>query len=158
MEKVFTVRFINGSELMQTYEDVAYGSDIEYDETPVYNGVGNPGDYVFNGWSPLPENIIGDADCYAQFEFVGMYFRQYLQDSLTYYEEDTITAIGAYAFAGLTNLAHIRMAALLSVPESGFRGDVGLTDVDLPAALATNANAFTGGTVLTGLTSFLNSR
>ena len=149
--KIFTVRFFNGSELLATFTNVAYGADVEYSETPIYNGVGNPGDYVFNGWSPMPENIVADTDCYAQFEFVGMYFRQYLEDSLTYYEENTLTSIGSHAFAGLTNLAGIKLGALLSIPEGCFKGTSSLVSVDLPAALATNSSAFTTNAVMTSL-------
>ena len=62
VEKTFTVRFYNGSTLLATYTDVAYGSDIDYDVVPVYNGPGNAGDYLFIVWYPLPENITSDTD------------------------------------------------------------------------------------------------
>ena len=142
-EKVFTVRFFNGTELLATYSNVAYGSTIEYNETPVYNGVGNPGDYVFTGWSVLPENITSDLDCYAQFQFVGLYFRQFMNGTLLAYEDtDNLETIGIYAFAGENNLVSVSMPSLTAVPENCFRGNDALTDVSFPKVLATNNNSF----------------
>ena len=142
-EKVFTVRFFNGDELMATFANVAYGSTIEYDEIPVYNGVGNPGDYQFIGWSEVPENITADMDLYAQFQFVGLYFRQFMNGTLLAYEDtDNLETIGAFAFAGENNLVSVSMPALTAVPESCFRGNAALTDVNLPKVLATNNYSF----------------
>ena len=143
VEKTFTVRFFNGNELMATFANVAYGSTIEYDEIPVYNGVGNPGDYQFIGWSVMPENITADLDCYAQFQFVGLYFRQFMNGTLLTYEDtDNLETIGIYAFAGENNLVSVSMPSLTAVPESCFRGSAALTDVSLPKVLATNNNSF----------------
>ena len=142
-EKVFTVRFFNGDELMTTFANVAYGSTIEYEEIPVYNGVGNPGDYQFIGWSEVPENITADMDLYAQFQFVGLYFRQFMNGTLLAYEDtDNLETIGAFAFAGENNLVSVSMPALTAVPESCFRGNAALTDVNLPKVLATNNYSF----------------
>lgn len=142
-EKVFTVRFFNGNELLATFTNVAYGSTIEYEDVPVYNGVGNPGDYQFVGWSEIPENITSDMDLYAQFQFVGLYFRQFMNGTLLAYEDtDNLETIGAFAFAGENNLVSVSMPALTAVPESCFRGNVALTDVNLPKVLATNNYSF----------------
>lgn len=142
-EKVFTVRFFNGDELMATFANVAYGSTIEYDEIPVYNGVGNPGDYQFIGWSEVPENITADMDLYAQFQFVGLYFRQFMNGTLLAYEDtDNLGTIGIYAFAGEQNLVSVSIPALTAVPASCFRGTAALTDVNLPKVLATNNYSF----------------
>lgn len=142
-EKVFTVRFFNGDELLATFANVAYGSTIDYDEIPVYNGVGNPGDYQFIGWSELPENITADMDLYAQFQFVGLYFRQFMNGTLLAYEDtDNLETIGIYAFAGEQNLVSVSMPALTAVPISCFRGTAALTDVNLPKVLATNNYSF----------------
>ena len=142
-EKVFTVRFFNGDELLATFTNVAYGSSIEYEDVPVYNGVGNPGDYQFVGWSEVPENITSDMDLYAEYQFVGLYFRQFMNGTLLAYEDtNNLESIGIYAFAGLQNLVSVSMPKLTAVPESCFRGTVALTDVDLPKALATNNYSF----------------
>lgn len=72
----YTVRFYNGSTLLQTVQNVAYGSSAKYTgKMPVKPGVDKPEDYEFSGWSPSPSNIRGDTSCYAQFVFTG-----YIQD------------------------------------------------------------------------------
>ena len=142
-EKVFTVRFFNGSELLATFTDVAYGSSIEYNETPVYNGVGNPGDYVFSGWSVLPENITSDLDCYSEYQFVGLYFRQLMNSTLIAYEDkDNLETIADYAFAGERSLVSVSMPMLTALPANCFRGCTALMDVNFPKVLATNDYSF----------------
>ena len=152
VEKTFTVRFYNGNTLVATYTDVAYGADVEYDTEPTYNGAGNANDYIFIGWDPLPENITADTDCVAQYQFVGMYFRQFMTDTLSYYEDtNSLTAIGDYAFAGLTNLRSVSMPSLTAVPPYGFAGTTNLEAVSLPSVLAANENAFSYITAMTVL-------
>ena len=142
-EKVFTVRFFNGTELLATYSNVAYGSTIEYNETPVYNGVGNPGDYVFTGWSVLPENITSDMDCYAEYQFVGLYFRQLMNGTLLAYDDtDNLETIADYAFAGNRSLVSVNMPMLTAIPENCFRGCSALSEINLPKVLATNEYSF----------------
>ena len=142
-EKVFTVRFFNGTELLATYSNVAYGSTIEYNETPVYNGVGNPGDYVFTGWSVLPENITSDMDCYAEYQFVGLYFRQLMNGTLLAYDDtDNLETIADYAFAGNRSLVSVNMPMLTAIPENCFRGCSALAEINFPKVLATNENSF----------------
>ena len=66
--RTYTVTFYNGSTVLQTVNNVAYGSSATYTgSTPVKTGVNNPDDYSFVGWSPAPTNITGDTKCYAQF-------------------------------------------------------------------------------------------
>ena len=63
----YTVRFYNGTTLLQT-STVKYGGTATYTgSTPVNNSTGNPDDFEFYGWSPSPANIQGNTDCYAQF-------------------------------------------------------------------------------------------
>lgn len=142
-EKVFTVRFFNGNELLATFTDVAYGSSITYEETPVYNGVGNPGDYVFSGWSVLPENITSDLDCFAEYQFVGLYFRQLINGTLLAYDDtDNLETIANYAFAGNRSLVSVNMPMLTALPSNCFRGCTALMDVNFPKVLATNEYSF----------------
>ena len=142
-EKVYTVRFYNGSTLMATYQNVLYGDSIDYDVTPSYSGPGNAGDYVFTGWSPLPENITADTDCYAQYQFVGMYFRQFMNDTLTSYVDDnSLTSVAQYAFAGLTVLEYISMPSLTLIPSYCFAGNDALETLNIPSVLAANTRAF----------------
>ena len=66
--KTFTVRWFNGTELLETDPDVPYGSMPSYDgEEP-----SRPGSaaltYEFTGWDPAITPVTGDVDYYAQFE------------------------------------------------------------------------------------------
>ncbi len=65
--RTYTVYFYNGSTLLQTVNNVAYGSNATYTgDTPV-SPDGSAEDYPFEGWSPAPTNIKGNTSCYAQF-------------------------------------------------------------------------------------------
>ena len=71
----YNVYFYNGDELIQTVENVQYGSGATYTgSTPVKTGVENPEEYVFKGWMPAPEEITGETKCYAFFKFTGYLF------------------------------------------------------------------------------------
>jgi hypothetical protein len=71
----YNVYFYNEDALLQTKENVQYGSSTSYTgSTPVKIGVDNPEDYVFKGWSPIPDNITGETYCYAIFKFTGYLF------------------------------------------------------------------------------------
>ncbi len=141
-EKTFTVRFFNGTTLLQAFTGVAYGSSLVYEEVPEYDGIGNPGDYVFNGWSENLDNITSDLDCFAEYQFVGLYYRHYLDGTLLEYEDSELTTIAQFAFAGENNLKSVSMTALTAIPLSGFRGCNELINVNLPEVLATNELSF----------------
>ena len=152
VEKVFTVRFYNGATLLRTYENVSYGATIDPDFTPDWTGTGNPEDYTFTGWNPEPNNITSDMDCYAQFEFKGMYFREFMNGTLTEFADtEGITSISPYAFAGEKYLESVSMPSLTTVPDSGFRYCLALERVDLPAVIATDSNSFSYSSVMTVL-------
>lgn len=71
----YNVYFYNGDDLLQTKENIPYGSSTSYTgSTPVKTGVENPEEYVFKGWLPLPEEITGETTCYALFKFTGYLF------------------------------------------------------------------------------------
>lgn len=71
----YNVYFYNDNTLLQTKEDVLYGSSTSYTgSTPVKTGVENPDEYVFKGWSPSPDDITGETYCYAVFKFTGYLF------------------------------------------------------------------------------------
>lgn len=70
--RTYTVYFYNGSTLLQTVQNVRYGSSASYTgTTPTKTGVDKPEDYEFSGWSPSPTNITGNTSCYAQFIYTG---------------------------------------------------------------------------------------
>ena len=66
--RTYTVKFYNGTTLLQTVSNVPYGGTATYTgSTPENNTTGNPDDFEFAGWKPSPANIQGDTSCYAQF-------------------------------------------------------------------------------------------
>ena len=70
--RTYTVYFYNGSTLLQTVENVPYGSSVNYTgDTPNNSTADVPEDWAFTGWDPEPTNITGDTLCYAQFEYTG---------------------------------------------------------------------------------------
>ena len=71
----YNVYFYNENTLLQTKENIQYGSSTSYTgSTPVKTGVEDPDEYVFKGWVPAPENITGETYCYALFKFTGYLF------------------------------------------------------------------------------------
>lgn len=63
----YTVYFYNGSTLLQTVSNVAYGSSATYTGSTPVSTEGSADDYPFEGWSPSPSNIQGNTSCYAVF-------------------------------------------------------------------------------------------
>ena len=62
--RTYTVNFYNGSTLLQTVNNVPYGSDA------IYSGaipVDSENGYEFENFDPDGTNITGDTNCYAQF-------------------------------------------------------------------------------------------
>ena len=78
----YNVYFYNEDTLLQTKEDIQYGSSTSYSGSiPVKTGVENPEEYVFKGWMPAPENITGETYCYPLFKFTGYLFGKLSDDS-----------------------------------------------------------------------------
>lgn len=63
--RTYTVYFYNGSTLLQTVQNVAYGSSATYTGSTPVSSQGSADDYPFEGWSPAPTNIKGNTSCYA---------------------------------------------------------------------------------------------
>lgn len=61
--RTYTVRFYNGSTLLQTVNNVPYGSTATYTGSEPTSSDG-----PFIGWEPSNENITGATDCVAQFQ------------------------------------------------------------------------------------------
>ncbi len=61
--RTYRVRFYNGETLLQTVNNVPYGSTASFTGSTPEDGSGG----IFEGWLPSNENISGDTDCTAQF-------------------------------------------------------------------------------------------
>lgn len=62
--RTYTVKFYNGSTVLQTVTNVPYGGSATYTGSTPTDSSGNP----FAGFEPTGQNITGDTNCYAQFE------------------------------------------------------------------------------------------
>lgn len=116
--RYYTVRFFSGRTLLDT-QYIAYGGyAVYYDSTaggstPPYNGTGDPEDYSFTGWDQDISYITHDIDTYAVFVYAPVYSRKLLQNRLeTYVDQNSLTDIGPFAFAGCTQLKHLTMPGL----------------------------------------------
>lgn len=140
---LYTVRFWNGSTLLQTVENVSYNSSVEYEgETPIKDGETDWSRWSFNGWSPEPTAITADTDCYAQYKFTGSYARELVQRTIEGdYVNDRVTSIGSRVFEA-TKIDSIRFLNATSVGENAFYNCPNLTDIDLPAATSVGVSAF----------------
>ncbi|HAE15739.1 MAG TPA: hypothetical protein DCG51_04240 [Erysipelotrichaceae bacterium] len=62
--RTYTVKFYNGTTLLQTVPNVQYGGSATYTGSTPTDSSGNS----FKGFEPTGQNITGDTNCYAQFE------------------------------------------------------------------------------------------
>lgn len=113
--RYYTVRFFSGNTLLDT-QYVAYGGyAVYYDGTtgssaPTYHGAGNPYDYSFIGWDKDVTYITEDMDTYAVFVYSPSFARKLLQNQLeTYVDQNNLSTISSFAFAGCTALKHLSM-------------------------------------------------
>jgi hypothetical protein len=133
---LYTVRFWNGDTLLHTEENVAYHTAVEYPgDAPVKDGETDHSQWAFAGWNPDPSVVTGNMDCYAQYEFLGLYTYEMVKKTLEgEYENDRVTSIGGWAFSYLTKLKAVRMPLVTKTTESAFRGCYLLESVHLPSA------------------------
>ena len=140
----YKVEFYNGSTLLETVTGVPYGGDAVYGgDVPVIADVEETEDYAFNGWDPLPESIIGDTKCYAQFRYKGYRYVQLLERNIEgKYQNDRVTKIGNRAFYGMKKMTEISCANVVTIEDYAFVEAVKLEVVDLPKAEVIGSNAF----------------
>lgn len=143
--RTYTVRFYNGTTLLQTVNNVPYGSSATYTgSTPVKTGVDNPIDYEFSGFNPDGASITGNTDCYAMFQYIGSYARGLTERSISgVYTNDRVIEVGDYAFADCTKLTTVNLPAAESIGSYAFRSCTpGLTSVYLPNVETVGEGAF----------------
>lgn len=101
--RTYTVRFLNGSTVLQTVSNVAYGSNATYTGSTPSKGE----DYQFTGWDPLPTSITGDTDCAAQFRDLRTPIVKYFTDTLTEFVTSSTRTPCLAAFKDNTALAAV---------------------------------------------------
>lgn len=142
--RTYTIRFYNGTTLLQTSPNIPYEGGTSYTgEKPVKTGTDYPDDYEFIGWSPAPEKITGDTDCYAQYRYVGFVSLRLIEHSLSgAYQNDRVKTIGRYALSGNADLTSVSFGAVTEVANSAFSGCSNLVSVDMPETLSISESAF----------------
>lgn len=142
--RTYTIRFYNGTTLLQESPNIPYGGGTSYTGAqPVKTETDYPDDYEFIGWSPVPEKITGDTNCYAQYRYIGFVSLRLIENSLSgSYENDTVTKIGRYALAGDTELTSASFTAVTEVAGSAFNGCNGLESVNMPEVVTISESGF----------------
>lgn len=156
--RMYTVKFYNGTELVQINVDVPYGSGVIYvGETLVYNGteVGDWGE--FTGWSIDTSYITGNTDTYAEFKFVGSIARKVISKQYDGIIEN-IYATGVRNHAiGTTdsdpnrrplNVTKVILPNATTVSSGAFGYCKNLETVDLPLVTSIGSSAFNNCTKL----------
>ena len=141
--RTYTVRFFNGTLLLQTVGGVEYGKPVQYTgDTPVKQDVDNPEAYQFTGWSPVPV-ANGNTDCYAVFKFTGSYTRGLVERTIGgKVENDRVTDVRAHAFDGCTAIVSISLPAVTTIGGYAFNGCTSLNTVDLAKAQSIGTYVF----------------
>ena len=145
--RTYTVKYYVGSTVIQTKNNVPYGSSVYYDgETPTNTTQPNPEDYIFTGWDILAENIQGNVNCYAQFQYIGLAYKQLLDGNINGAFENTYaTEVGNYGLSYLENAVSISLPNVLSVGYRGMYFDSSASKtktISLPRATTIGEQAF----------------
>ena len=147
--RTYTVRFYNGTTLLQTVNNVPYGSNATYTgSTPTYSGSGEFG--PFTGWKPEPTNIQGNTDCKAQFKDLSSKARKILLKTLEgEYVNDRVTKIGVRALSRNSKLTSVSFPNAATINKGAFYGCSSLTSLTLPNAVTIGDEVFYSCSALT---------
>lgn len=154
--RTYRVRFYNGTTLLATFENVPYGTTVEYDTVPDYYDANEASDWVFRGWTNDANTIpiTGNTDCYSDWRYIGFFYKKFIAGQLTEYEdtEGLVTYVGETAFRNYTTLKSISLPAAQTVNASAFNGASNLESVSLPNVVTVRSNAFYNCTKLKSIT------
>lgn len=150
--RTYTIVWKNGSNILETDLEVAYGTTPTYDgETPVYEG-DDVDDWKFVGWSPAISMVTGDATYTALFAYDKYYYSKIISREISGdYTNTVVTSIGDYAFYSCRSLKSVTLPAVASIGTGSFIGSANLTRVDLAALTNLSSRAFYN----TGLTTLI---
>ena len=139
--RTYTVRFMNGSTVLQTVQNVPYGSSATYTgEVPTHPE--DPAMYEFDGFYPTGENITGNTDCRARWAYVGSLTRAIVTRIITNVYNDNIENIGNDAFYAATSLTTINANNVISIGDEAFYDCTALDNISFPAATNIGGYAF----------------
>lgn len=154
--RTYRVRFYNGTTLLATFDNVPYGTTVEYDAVPDYYDANEASDWVFRGWTNDANTIpiTGNTDCYSDWRYIGFFYKKFIAGQLAEYEdtEGLITYVGENAFKNYTTLKSISLPAAVTVNANAFSGASNLESVSLPNVVTVRSNAFYNCTKLKSIT------
>ena len=138
----YTVRFYNGTTLLQTVNDVPYGGTAQYTgATPVHPT--DPDNYEFTGWNPSNENITGATDCYATWLYTGVITRKIINRTVAgEIERSDVTVVGAAAFYSCSSLTTASFPSCTTIEASAFYSCFSLTTISFPVCTSIGTGAF----------------
>lgn len=141
---LYTVRFFNGTTLLQTINNVMYGANAKYTgDRPIKSGETDESRWGFTGWDPDPSFITGNMDCYAQYMYQGLYTRELVQRTIEGdYENDRVTSVGTYAFNSANKLTSASMAEVTDIGTYAFTSCSSLVDADFQRAITIGTHSF----------------
>lgn len=141
--ETYTVRFYNyDGTLLQTVENVSYGSNVEYiGDTPVKPNSSTSEDWLFDGWMPDPTNVTEDMDCVAQFENAITFTRQLVTRTITEHVDSETVKLQSYAFAYCTSLTKVDLWVCTEMSSVPFYNCMTLNTLILRASTCVKAFA-----------------
>lgn len=141
--RYYDVKFYNGTTLVETINTPYGGSAFYSGEEPEKTGVINPEDYEFKGWSPSPANITGETLCYAQYEFIGSWTREFVMGTMQgHYVNNRATSIRYNAFMQNKGLTSVSFPEVIDIRDAAFQECSALNSIDFPKAVIIRGNAF----------------
>ena len=146
--RTYTVKFCVGSTVLQTKTNVPYGGSVYYDgEVPRNTAADDPDDYEFSGWDRLAENIQGNVTCKAQFNYIGLSYKHFLDGTISGdYVNNRVTSVGDYGFYNLDSLTSVSLPNATYTGRMAFGSDsysgYKLTSISLPNLRTTADYAF----------------
>ena len=147
--RTYTVRFMNGTTVLQTVNNVPYGGTATYTgSTPVHS---DPDNYEFKGWDPSPVGITGATDCQVTWTYVGSITRSLLQKKITAVDNSEIAKVGPYVFENCLYLTNVNLPAATHIGSNAFTSCKSLTSVNLPVATTIGNSAFVRCSSLTSI-------
>ena len=149
----YTVRFYNGSTLLQTAENAMYGTSVEYTgDTPIRDGETDDSRWRFTGWNPDPSFVTGDMDCYAVYAFTGSLARELVQRTIDGdYENDRVENIGIYSISYLSALKSVTMKNAKRIENYAISNCSKLSCVDMQSVEEIGIGVFANDGVLSAL-------
>ena len=115
----YTVRFMNGTTVLQTVVVLSGGTAVYTGSEPVHPS--NPEDMKFIGWEPSNENVTADTDCQPVWLDTSSKLRKILSGSISgTFSNSEATSVRPYAFYGCKNLDSVIFDNVRVIGSSAF--------------------------------------